>query len=207
MKKIYLVFASLYLICFSLAMAQASDPSIQNTRALLGQIATGMKEHSWDKPGMAIEVGSRGLQKIPAFVELQKQVGTTWPQIISNIQSVAPSEGEKVVILMAFESSLSSDNYLQFVDQVVGLVENKTLDKQFLLWALFPSDKNTREVFSYNYDKPVVKDILQRVKTLYADKPNIGKFCDSVLSGGAKNESEDYHKDNPAETKSTPASK
>jgi hypothetical protein len=64
-----------------------------------------------------------------------------------------------------------------------------------------------REIFAYNYDQPVVKDILRRVKVLYADDSGIGNFCDAVLSGAAKKESEDYFKDNPADRRPAPASK
>ena len=203
MPKALLIAAVLSMMGPFILAAQQPDA---NTGALLVQIESGLKKYGWDKPGVAVEVGPHGLQKIEAFVELQKQAGTAWPQIVANIQNVAPTEERQAIILMAFESSLTPDQYLQFVDQVTGLVGNKVVDKQFLLWALFPTDKNMRQVFAYNYDKPVVKDILSKVKALYPEKPGLSQFCDSVLSGAAKQESEAYLNDNPAETRPKPAS-
>lgn len=186
-------------------MSQDPSMSFQKASELLEQINTNESQRpGWDEPSTAIESGRKGLGKLPEFVKLEQMARTTWPQLVSNIQTVAPSRMSKTVLFVALQS-LPPDDYLQFLDQAVGLAEGKTIDKQLFKWALFPADKNVRGVLDYNYDKPVVRDILQKVRVLYADDPNMVKYCDTALSGEAKKNAEAYFIDNPDEPRPGPA--
>jgi hypothetical protein len=110
----------------------------------------------------------------------------------------------KTILFLALQS-LQPNDYLKFVSQATGLAENKVIERRLLYWALFPGDKNVRGVLDYNYEKPVVRDILQRVQKLYADDPNMIRYCDAALSGEAKKNAEAYFNDNPAESRPGPA--
>lgn len=201
-------FSAGIIICFlsfSTLMSQELNTPAQKAKILLNQIqAKKSQRPGWDEPSTAIESGASSLRKMPEFVELQHVTSAAWPQIVSNIQSVAPSEVSKAILFVALQS-LPADDYLQFVDKAVGLAENRTIKKRLLKWALFPADKNVRGVLDYNYNKPVVKDILQRVEVLYADDPNMVKYCEATLSGESKKEAEAYLNDNPSELRPVPA--
>jgi len=203
--NIIFVGISIWLISISALMSQEPSISLQKASTLLDQINTKKSQRpGWDEPSTAIESGRTGLEKLPEFVELEQITRTAWPQLIANIQTVAPSRMSKTVLFLAFQS-LPTDDYLQFLDQAVGLAENKIIDKQLLDWALLPWNKNVRGVLAYNYEKPVVKDILQRVKVLYADDPNMVGLYSGVLSGTAKKEMEEYYNEVPTDSRPVPA--
>jgi hypothetical protein len=204
MKKLF-TSITICLISFTTLLSQESDMPIQKAKKLLEQIESKLSQKpGWDEPSVAIESGVRGLSKIPEFVELQQITVTASPQIISNIQSVAPSRMSKTILFVALQA-LPPEEYLQFLDQAVGLTEKKTVDRQLLKWSLFAADRNVRGVLDYYYDKQVTKDILRRVKALYSDDPNMVKYCDQALSGEGMKASEAYLNDNPSEPRSVPA--
>jgi hypothetical protein len=205
MKKIYFLALAYGIIQLHGIIAQEVGSTPQQAQLLLSKIDSNLKAHGLDNPDGVIEGGSHPLQKLQEFTELQSQMNSSWSQAMNVFQNVAPSDTSKAVFLLAAESSLSSENYLQFLNQTVELVQNKIIDKQFLHWAIFPADKNVRGVLVYNYTKPIVKDILQKVKVLYADDPNMLNYCNAVLSGDAKKTSEDYYGQVPSDSKSAPA--
>jgi hypothetical protein len=153
-------------------------------------------------PGAIIE--GKNWRKSSEFVQLKALVQEKWAALLSNLATVAPSETDKTILFVAFQS-IPSDNYLEFLDRATVLAQTKVINRQLLKWALFPGDKNVRGVLDYNYEKPVVKNILQGVKALYADDPSMLQYCDAVLSGQAKKGAEGYFNEVPADARPNPA--
>jgi hypothetical protein len=149
-------------------------------------------------------VDSVNWKKTSEFSQLQNAIQGNWPIILQNVQTVAPSDVDKTILFAAFQS-MPSDSYLQFLDQATGLAQNNVIDKRLLKWELFPSNKNVRGVLDYNYDKPVVKDILQKVKGLYSNDPNMVQYCNDALAGKTKKNAEAYFNDNPGDARPIPA--
>ena len=203
MKGFHLVIAVFWLVGSFNAMGQETNAPSRAKGLLEKVVANASQRPGWDEPSMAVE-NPNTLKKMPEFVELQQVVGTAWPQITGNIQSVAPTELSKTILLVAMQS-VPPDNYLQFLDKAVGLAETKEIDKRLLKWALFPTNKNVRGVLDYNYDKPITQRILKRVKALYAGDPDMIKYCDAALSGEAKKSEDAYYNANPSEPRPGPA--
>jgi hypothetical protein len=201
--KTFCIVLVTYIIMNTMA---ATSQDMDQTKSLLGQIENKMKQRGlgWAEPSVVVESGLNGMAKMPEFVKLEQLAHASWPQMMTNIETVAPSKLSKTILFVSFQS-LPIDDYLQFLDQAVGLAENKIIDKQLLNWALLPWDKNVRGVLDYNYEKPVVKDILHRVKSLYPGDPSMTRLCDGVLSGRAKKEDEAYFNEVPADHRPFPA--
>jgi hypothetical protein len=201
--KTFCIVLVTYIIMNTMA---ATSQDMDQTKSLLGQIENKMKQRGlgWAEPSVVVESGLNGMAKMPEFVKLEQLAHASWPQMMTNIETVAPSKLSKTILFVSFQS-LPIDDYLQFLDQAVGLAENKIIDKQLLEWILLPGSKNVRGVLDYNYEKPVVKDILHRVKSLYADSPNMAGLCDAILSGAAKKEMDEYYNEVPADHRPFPA--
>ncbi len=180
-------------------MSQDPNTAIQTAKTLLDQIvARKNQQPGWDEPATAIESGRQGLRNVPDFVALEQLLNGSWPQIVGNVNTVATSEVSKAILFVACQS-LRPDDYLQFLNRAVGLTEQHTIDKRLLKWGLFAADKNVRGVLHYNYDKPAARNILQRVKVLYADDRDMVNYCNATLSGETKRKVEQYFNDNPSE--------
>jgi len=187
------------LIC----VARADTSQIAAVNKLLANIESNIPEQ-YRYPESIIE--GKNWQQAPEFNQLKSIISTSWPYLLSNIQVVAPTEINKLILFSSFQS-LPADEYLSFLDQAVALAEVKTIDKRLLQWALMPGDKNVRGVLAYNYDKPVSKDILTRVEKLFSNDPNILKFCGAILSGESKKTAEEYFKNNINDPRPKPANK
>jgi hypothetical protein len=145
-----------------------------------------------------------GNEKSPESLQLQSLVQKNWPTVLENLHTLAPTDLDKAVLFVACQT-MSSDSYLRFLNRAAELAQSNVISKQLLKWALFPADKHVRGVLDYNYDKPIVKDILRKVKALYVDDPNMIAFCNNVLSGQSKRDDEAYFNDNPADPRPIPA--
>jgi len=198
MKTLFRISILFTAVSVFLFFVQAANGDEQQTKTLVSSVVTKLP-HGYDTPVAVIEGGSDWLKKFPEFVQLQAQANSTWSQTTSNFQNVAPTDTTKAIVLEAFESSLNTDNYLQFLDQAAGLAQQGQINKTLLMWSLTPSDKNVRGILEYNFDKPIVKDILQKAKVVYANDPNMLKYCDDILSGAAKKGAETYFNDNTAD--------
>jgi len=191
-KTVILLVIASFLGTIIMKAATAQNSQINS---LLKQIENKIPEN-YRYPEAIVE--GKSWQKSSEFAQLQSVIQTTWPTLLNNLQTVAPSEVNKTILFVAMQS-LSTDNYLQFLDKAVGLAEAKSVDKHLLKWALFPADKNVRGVLDYNYDKPIARDILQRVKLLYAGDQDMVNYCNATLSGETKRNAERYFNDNPSE--------
>jgi hypothetical protein len=184
-----------------LGRTDAMKADTAQVKNLLTQIENKIPEN-YRYPDAVMEGGN--WRKSVEATQLQNLIQTEWPALLTNLQAVAPSDTDKTILFVALQS-LPQDNYLQFLNQATGLAQSGAVNKQLLKWALFPSDKNQRGVLDYNYNKPLVKIILQKVKTLYANDPDMVKFCNDVLSGATKQNDETYFTNNPDETRPVPA--
>jgi hypothetical protein len=202
------IFASVLFILFSSVstiISQEPKTADQTAKVLLDQMVARLNQQpGWDEPATAIEAGRQGLRRMPDFVALEQLLNGSWPQIVGNINTVATSGVSKAILFVACQS-LRPNEYLQFLDQAVGLAEQKAIDKRLLRWGLFPADKNVAGVLDYDYDKPIAKDVLQRVKVLYADDRDMVNYCNATISGETKRKVEQYFKDNPSEPRPDPA--
>lgn len=199
MKRIFVSVLLILFISISTVVSQDSKAAVQTAKTLLDQIVERKNQQpGWDEPATAIESGRQGLRNVPDFVALEQLLNGSWPQIVGNVNTVATSEVSKAILFVACQS-LRPDDYLQFLNQAVGLAEQQTINKRLLKWGLFAADKNVRGVLDYNYDKPVARDILQRVKVLYADDRDMVNYCNATLSGETKRKVEKYFNDNPSE--------
>lgn len=202
MKRIFVIVLLVLFSNVSTLVSQDANAAIQTAKTLLDQIvAKKTQQPGWDEPATAIEAGRQGLRNVPDFVALEQLLNGSWPQIVGNVNTVTTSEVSKAILFVACQS-LRPDDYLQFLNQAVGLTEQHTIDKRLLKWGLFAADKNVRGVLDYNYDKPVARAILQRVKVLYADDRDMVNYCNATLSGETKRKVEQYFKDNPSEPRS-----
>jgi hypothetical protein len=202
MKGIFTIILLILFGSVSMVVSQDSNADIQSAKTLLDQIVTRKSEQpGWDEPATVIESGRRGLRNMPDFVALEKLLNGSWSQIVENVNTVATSEVAKAMLFVACQS-LRPDDYLQFLNQAVGRAEQQVINKRLLKWGLFGADKNVRGVLDYNYEKPIVRDILQRVKVLYANDRDMVNYCNATLSGETKRKIEQYFNDNPSELRS-----
>ena len=186
---------------FGIITVKADTTQMSQISHLLTQVESKIPE-SYRFPEAVMEGGN--WKKAPEFTQLKSAVQANWRTLLGNLKSVAPSETDQVILFAAFQS-MPSESYLQFLDKAASLAQTNVINKRLFKWALFPADKNVRGVLDYNYEKPVAKDILQRVKVLYADDPSMVKYCDAALSGEAKKGAEAYFNDNPADARPSPA--
>ena len=134
---------------------------------------------------------------------LQSVIASQWPELLNNLDAVAPTRNQKTILLIASQE-LKPEEYIKLLEKTVDLAESGKIDPQLLGWALFPYSKNTRGVLEYNYDKPTVKKLLFRAKSLFHDYPSKIKYCDAVLSGVIKKNIENEYANNHPWPKSTP---
>jgi hypothetical protein len=186
---------------FGVITVKADATQMSQINYLLMQVESKIPEN-YRYPEAIVEGGN--WKRSAEFAQLQSAVQANWSTLASNLKAVAPSETDQTILFAAFQS-IPADKYLQFLDKAVALAQSNVISKRLLKWALLPADKNVRGVLDYNYQKPVVKDILQRVKVLYADDPNMIGFCNDVLSGQSKKDDEAYFNDNPADPRPNPA--
>ena len=189
----------------ALIQIQGLDVNVQKAKDLLEKIAVSTSQRpGWDEPMTVIEGGRGELSRhIPEFVELEQVANLEWPRILENIQIVAPSRMSETILVISFQS-LPADEYLKFLDKAVTLAERKEFDLNLLRWSLFATDKNVRGVLAYNYEDPMVRNIVTRARVLYVDNPVMVKNFDAILSGESQKQSEVYLKDNLTEHRSVP---
>ncbi len=189
------------LVLFRASAIRANTTEASQINGLLMQVEKSIPEN-YRYPDSIIEGGK--WRKSSEFSQLKTLVQESWAELLSDLATVAPSETDKTILFVAFQS-LPSGSYLRFLDKATVLAQTNVISRQLLKWALFPGDKNVRGVIDYNYESPVVQSILQKAKVLYADDPSMVQYCDAALSGQAKKSAETYLNDVPADARPGPA--
>lgn len=167
----------------AIAVHAASDSS-QKLKSLLSQVESATVQRGWVDSEMAFD-NPHILKKMPGYLDLQNEIVALGPNVMDELESVAPSSMAKAIFMVTLQA-LPPESYLKVLDKSVELAEKGKLEKPLLYWALFPQQKNVRGILSENYKQPEVIRIVNRSKVLFAnDKIRVG-FFDAILSGEVK---------------------
>jgi hypothetical protein len=122
------------------------------------------------------------LRKIDSFSNLQARFKRDWREDLQNIETIAPTDTEKTIYFKAAQV-VSRKEYSEFLLAAADLAVEGEISQRQLEWALRPSTEHLRGFWSEEMPDPVQLDIISRCRIVFADKPDILKFFDGVVSG------------------------
>ena len=126
------------------------------------------------------------LQEYPETLELESRLARQWPAVLACLDSVAGTDGEKAIVLIACGRWLSANTYVEFLDGVLSLIEQGRLDRQFFTLVENPADETCKGwavLVKRASKQPQARRVVERARALFQDRKDVVLQYDEMLSG------------------------
>lgn len=175
MKYFLYIFVLVSLLRLS-AMAQDSNM----IRETLAKTERAIPENYRDSASI-VEMRS-SLEKVESFTQLQSILKTSWRTNLPQINEFAANDTQKALYFKAAQI-LPREEYIAFMTAASDQATSGSISKQQFKWALFPSQKNLREMWTEDPPSESLQQLARKAKIILGDDAGQFKFFDHVLSG------------------------
>ncbi len=122
------------------------------------------------------------LEKVESFTQLQSILNTSWRTNLPQINEFAANDTQKALYFKAAQI-LPREEYIAFMTAASDQAASGAISKQQFKWALFPSQKNLREMWTEDPPSESLQQLARKAKIILGDDAGQFKFFDHVLSG------------------------
>jgi len=165
-------------------------------REILAKAESSIPENYRD-PASIVEMRS-SLEKVETFTQLQGILKNSWRTSLPHINELAANDTQKSIYFKAAQI-LPREEFIAFVSAASDQVASKAISKQQFKWALFPSQKHLREMWTEDPPSESLQQLAQRAKMILGDDAGQSKFFDHVLSGKVASDNRPPEQTSPSE--------
>jgi hypothetical protein len=138
------------------------------------------------------------LQEYPETLELESRLARQWPVVLAFLDSVAGTDAEKAIVLIACGRWLTAKAYVEFLDAVLSLIEQGRLDRQFFILVEDPPNETCKAwaVLDRRASKhPQARRVVERARALFQDREDMVLRFNGMLTGESLREWKRYEAD------------
>lgn len=138
----------------------------------------------------------RGWKRSPEFKRLEEFISKNWEAVLRNVEETVSTETQLFILFTAFQS-LPQEDYFICLNRLADLCLSGVMRKEVFEWIRVSYEIQTKNAISLNYQNPIVIEIIQKAKIIFADDPYRVLLYDGILSGESKKNIEDSLGDIP----------
>jgi|GEM_PF-2806472 len=181
------------IFAFSALLVSPLIGQSSNSRDIMARVSSEIPARS-NTAEIIVEKRLSGLEKYPSFVPLEKSVRENWREDLLEFENVADTAAKKSLYFKAAET-LDVENYIEFLRLAGKATASQKIEKQQFKWALFPSQKHLRDMWTQNPPSQSLKELAREAEAILSDDLSTARFLKDVQGGVvAQAYLEDKHK-------------
>jgi len=124
-------------------------------------------------------------KETPEFSQLKEVVAGNWKAILECADEIIVLSDVHQIILFESFCHLPQGNAFQSLNMIADLALNNVIAQNIFYTTIMGYNVSNRKVLAFNYDNPVVSEMLRKAKVIY---PKRSDYFDRMLSGARKRE-------------------
>lgn len=180
----------------AICIADTADQkrSLDDIKRTLKIAEAQLKQNSFDYPEAIAEGSDVVWEEYKPVQDLGKKISTYWRIAFDNLDQVAPTECDKITMVVACQGIANDSDYISFLEQATSLCEQGALSKVALYTGLFPEIRH-RDVLENNRGDPRVQALYSRLNAIFSDNQNWLPVIKLAIKGGTGRDIERRERD------------
>jgi len=165
--------------------AQVMDNQVVDINALIDKVESEIPS-GYRGPVAIIEMRTT-LDKIEAYKDLQKKIADLGSSLTASVDQIATDDNNTAIFFRAAQI-LDVEEYSNLVSHIIDNHDSYKISDQQYLWALFPSDKKLRNMWTSENPPSSLLELARRAEDFFSSDNETQQFFTNFISRVEKGE-------------------